>query len=103
MGRPNAAVFPLPVSAKAIISRPDSAYGKTSLWIAVGDLQLSAETAAHSSGHKPKEEKVVAGDAVASEEVEDGEGKRSFVGAPVCLVERMGRDGDEGFSEDERD
>jgi hypothetical protein len=58
IGKLNAAVLPLPVCAKPIISRPSSAEGIDSTWIGVGFLNPRVVHDAHSSGIIPREENV---------------------------------------------
>src|SRR6185436_11783168 len=50
MGNRNAAVFPLPVCAEAITSRPSSAGGIASAWMAVGRTKPSSLMALSSDG-----------------------------------------------------
>ena len=53
MGRANAAVFPLPVSARPIRSRPWSASGMASAWMGVGAVYLSSSQASHKESMMP--------------------------------------------------
>lgn len=53
IGRAKAAVFPEPVSARAIRSLPVRATGIDSAWIGVGALKLSFSQASHSSSMIP--------------------------------------------------
>lgn len=53
MGRANAAVFPLPVSARPIKSRPCSASGIDSAWIGVGALYPKSLHASHNESIMP--------------------------------------------------
>ncbi len=52
-GKANAAVFPLPVSASPIKSRPSSAGGMDSTWIGVGALYPKAVHASHKESITP--------------------------------------------------
>lgn len=47
MGKANAAVFPLPVSANPMISRPSRARGMDCSWMGVGALYPSFSHASH--------------------------------------------------------
>mmetsp|Transcript_22852 Transcript_22852/g.73891 ORF Transcript_22852/g.73891 Transcript_22852/m.73891 type:complete len:247 (-) Transcript_22852:36-776(-) len=53
MGRPNAPVFPLPVSARPMTSRPLNATGIAAFWIRVGFAQPSSPTASTSAACRP--------------------------------------------------
>ena len=57
MGRAKAAVFPLPVSAKPMRSRPWRANGIASLCMGVGALYPSAVQASHNCSITPKSRK----------------------------------------------
>ena len=53
IGKANAAVFPLPVSASPMMSRPSRAKGMDSAWIGVGFLYPNASQASLSDGIIP--------------------------------------------------
>lgn len=53
MGKAKAAVFPLPVSARPIKSRPSRASGIDSAWMGVGALYPRAVQASHNESITP--------------------------------------------------
>src|SRR5512139_1767006 len=57
IGRPKAAVFPLPVAAQARTSRPAMAGGIDCSWMGVGLVKPSSRTPRRRRGSRPKEEK----------------------------------------------
>mmetsp|Transcript_22477 Transcript_22477/g.74117 ORF Transcript_22477/g.74117 Transcript_22477/m.74117 type:complete len:201 (-) Transcript_22477:19-621(-) len=58
-GRPKAAVFPEPVSARPMTSRPASAHGIASHWMAVGALKFIFWQASQSGSARPSSLKVL--------------------------------------------
>src|SRR5262245_49785812 len=64
MGRPKAAVLPLPVAAQARTSRPSRAGGMAWSWMGVGLVKPSSLTPRSSKGSRPNDEKGTSGPGV---------------------------------------
>lgn len=66
MGRRNAAVFPEPVSARPMRSRPVSATGIALRWIGVGAVYPSVPQASTRLSERPRSSKLLGSSAIAS-------------------------------------
>jgi hypothetical protein len=66
MGSTNAAVFPEPVSASPMTSRPARARGMASRWIGVARVKPRFAQASHSSSRTPKSLNVLSGSSAAA-------------------------------------
>ena len=89
IGIANAAVFPDPVSARPMMSRPLRASGIADACIGVGDLNLSFWQASQSSGITPSEAKVGESDSLMEGPVDEdmeGSSEGSVEGISVMVM-----------------
>lgn len=87
IGSANAAVFPEPVDATPMISRPWRAWGRASAWISVGALNFICSRASNNGSIRPSDLNVIS-----VEDVEASSGSGIFCVEAVRWLCRGGED-----------
>src|SRR5687768_5951143 len=92
IGNPKAAVFPLPVWAWPITSRPSSSGGMPCTWIGLGDSYPTSRRAAISGSDRPRSEKDGIAPAYVLSPAQDHLGHVAALDVDAVVGRRAGRD-----------